>query len=161
MPPLQFELSILGDTQVQRTFLRWQERVLDARPLWNQMRKDLNLIERVQFLTEGSHGSGGWAPLKPATIAGKKARGEEPWILRATEALFKSLTEEGADGAVFEPEREFMVFGTSIPYATFHMTGTRNMPARKPVQLTEIERTELTKMVQRFIVSGEVKGLAE
>jgi hypothetical protein len=157
--PVEFTLEVLGEEQVNRTLLRFGENAAHGQKLWEQMYKDLLMVERVQFLTEGAHGSGGWAKLKATTVASKKRQGLEPWILRATEALFHSLTEEGGEGQIREITDTFLRFGTEVPYAIYHMTGTHRMPARKPVQLTTEERIELTKMVQRFIVTGEVESI--
>lgn len=157
--PIEFTLETLGDTQVQRTFLRFGERALESKELFQQAIKDLMLIERVQFLTEGQHGSGGWAALKPATIAAKRRKGQPEWILRATEALFKSLTEEGAPGNIHEAFSNFMRFGTSLKQGRFAQHGTSKMPARKVVELTSAERVEITRQVQRFIVTGEVQSI--
>jgi len=153
--PLRLSVEILGEEQLDRTFLRITDAANDMAPLFNQMVKELRLIETVQFLTEGAHGSGGWPELAESTIEAKKRMGQMPWIERATGALFESLT-SGGQGSIEEVSKEWLRYGTSIPYAMFQQTGTQNMPQRRLVQLTEEERRELAKMVQRYIMTGEV-----
>jgi phage gpG-like protein len=153
--PLEFTLEVLGETQIDRTFLRMRDNARTTEVLWKEMLKTLRLIEQVQFLTEGSHGSGGWPELAESTLKAKARKNQQPWIERATETLFNSLTGETSD-SLAETSSDWLRYGTSVPYATFQQTGTSRMPQRRLVQLTEIERKELTKMVQRFIMTGEV-----
>jgi phage gpG-like protein len=152
---LEFTLEVLGETQIDRTFLRMRDNARTTEKLWEEMLKVLRLIEQVQFLTEGQHGSGGWAPLAESTVKAKARKRQAPWIERATQTLFKSLTGED-EGSLAEISEDWLKYGTTVPYAMFQQTGTVNMPQRRLVQLTEVERKELTKMVQRFIMTGEI-----
>jgi phage gpG-like protein len=153
--PLEFTLEVLGETQIDRTFLRMADNARTTEKLWQEILKTLRLIEQVQFLTQGAHGSGGWPELAESTLKAKAKKGQQPWIERATEDLFNSLTQETSD-SIADVHQDWLKYGTSIPYAIFQQTGTSRMPQRRLVQLTEIERKELTKMVQRFIMTGEV-----
>jgi hypothetical protein len=167
MPPLknrgpathvQIEVEVFGDKQISRHLLRFGERAVRATPLWNSLYRDLQNIERVQFLTEGAHGSGGWAALAPSTIADKERRGLSPWILRASEILFNSLTGRGL-GQIKEIGPDFMRFGSDIPYGIYHQRGTVHMPMRKVIDITEPERVAIVKKIQMFLVRGVVVPL--
>jgi phage gpG-like protein len=153
--PLEFTLEVLGETQIDRTFLRMSNNARTTEKLWKEILKTLKLIEQVQFLTQGAHGSGGWPELAESTLKAKARKGQLPWIERATEDLYNSLTGETAD-SLAETSEDWLRYGTHIPYAIFQQTGTKNMPQRRLVQLTEVERVELTKMVQRYIMTGEI-----
>lgn len=153
--PLKFSLEVIGDVQVEREFIRFGERAMEAGELWNVLHGALMDMEFEQFASEGEHGSGGWAPLASSTVAAKQRQGYPVEILHRTLALFKSLTQPDSEGSLFENFGEYMRFGTTIEYAIYHQTGTRTLPMRKPVQLTAAERLELTKSVQRFIMTGE------
>ena len=153
--PFGFEIEVLGDVQVNRTFMRMNESAHNLQPLWHRLLHELRMIETVQFLTEGQHGSGGWPALKESTVKAKKRKGQMPWIERATEELFKSLTED-APGSIAEVTSDWLRYGTDVPYAKFQQTGTVHMPRRRLVQLTGEERVELTKLVQRYLVTGEI-----
>jgi len=152
-------IEVFGDKQISRELLRWGERAIRATPLWNSLYRDLVNIEKVQFLTQGQHGSGGWAELAPSTVRDKASRGYPPWILRATETLFKSLTVRGATGQIKEIGPDFMRFGSDIPYGIYHQHGTVHMPMRKVIDLTELERVAIVKKIQLFIVRGVVAPL--
>jgi phage gpG-like protein len=149
MVTVSFE--IFGDKQVERELLRIAK-APDMRRIAPRLREYLVSAERSQFDSEGRTGSGGWAPLKPKTVASKAARGLDPRILRATERLRKSLTNRTSADQAFEYDSDSMFFGTRVPYAGFHQTGTRRMPARKPVELSERNRRKVVKVVQAVIM---------
>jgi hypothetical protein len=168
MPPLKntgpathvvIDIEVFGDKQISRHLLRFGERAVRATPLWNSLYRDLQNIERIQFLTEGAHGSGSWAPLAPSTVADKEKRGLPPWILRASEVLFNSLTGRGALGQIREIGPDFMRFGSEIPYGIYHQHGTVHMPMRKVIDITELERVAIVKKIQMFLVRGVVVPL--
>ncbi|HEX4501096.1 MAG TPA: hypothetical protein VH187_08045 [Scandinavium sp.] len=168
MPPLknrgpathvQVEVEVFGDKQISRHLLRFGERAVRATPLWNSLYRDLQNIEKVQFLTEGGHGSGGWAELAPSTVADKEKRNMSPWILRASEILFNSLTGRNALGQIKEIGPDFMRFGSDIPYGVYHQRGTVHMPMRKVIDITGPERVAIVKKIQMFLVRGVVVPL--
>jgi phage gpG-like protein len=149
MVTVSFE--VFGDRQVERELLRIAK-APDMRLIAPRIREYFVSVERSQFDSEGRTGSGGWAPLKPRTVASKAARGLDPRILRATERLRKSLTNKTSSDQQFEYDSDSMSFGTRVPYARYHQTGTRRMPARKPVELSERNRRKVIKIVQAVIM---------
>ena len=157
--PVLVTIDVFGEVQIRRHLLRFGERALRATPLWNSLYNDLMNIEQVQFLSEGQHGSAGWLPLAEATVRDKQRKGLQPWILRATEVLYESLTRRNALGQIREITPTFMRFGSDIPYGILHQHGTVRMARRKVIDITEPERVGIVKKVQRFIVTGEVTPL--
>lgn len=92
--------------------------------------------ERSIFLEERSPGGNPWAPLAASTIARKGFSK----ILVETGRLFESLTTPGGTTDTHWETSEdpiVLVFGTKVEYAQFHQTGTRRMPARPAVGLTQ------------------------
>lgn len=147
--------EVFGEKQVERGLLRFSDAAADMRPAAEQMRTYLLSIERRQFDTEGRSGSGGWAPLKPATLRRKVAKGEDQRILRATEALRKSLTNRSNENNVWRSSFDSFTFGTSDPKARFHQSGTAKMPQRKVIELSENNRKRIVKIFQSHLI-GEV-----
>lgn len=156
---MRIVFEVAGDKQLDREILRVGDRAVDAAPAFAAI-ADLWISEtREQFNTQGRHGSGGWAPLSPATMMQKRgrfARGEIQHleILRATDRLRDSLVDRGSDDMVLDIQPGSLTYGTKVPYAGFHQTGTRRMPRRRPVELTERARVESVKIMQRFIIGG-------
>lgn len=153
---MRLELDVFGDVQVSREILRYGEHANDARPAFRQMTQMLEQAERRQFDTQGGFASGGWAPLKPETVRAKVRKHQDPRILRATGALEASLT-HGGSGARRHVGSQELIYGTDIEYARFHQHGTRRMPQRRPLETTKNMRVQLMKVLQRWIVRGEVK----
>lgn len=113
-----------------------------------QLRLSTALLSQVQqdFVVKSRGGVGRdgvrWAPLKPATLAARaRARGKaaagagKADVLRDTGRLLRSLT-PGVDGVARGPDQVVrtlpgaVVVGTNVPYAEYHQTGTRHLPAR-------------------------------
>ena len=88
-----------------------------------------NILESVmnQFETEGE---GSWEPLSPNTL--KKKKNPAAGMLVDTGAMKRSIFGEYSSTEV--------VISVGVPYAKYHMTGTKNMPQRdfSAINLQEI-----------------------
>ena len=155
---MRFDFEIDGDVQVSRKLLRFGQSAQDARPAFNSMIDQIISLTKRQFDTQGVSGSGGWDPLKPQTIAAKLRKNQDPRILRASGNLFESLTSLGAKGQRRIVEPGFMVFGSDLPYSGVHQKGSpgKNIPQRRPIELTRQNRKQLVKTLQRYIMTGQV-----
>ena len=149
-------LDIAGDVQLNRELLGVSGRAVDMRPAFVAILDLWRAETAEQFGTEGQHASGGWKPLRPATAAAKRRRGQRPEILRATDALMRSLVEPHDGNPIARVTPSELEYGTKVEYAKFHQLGTRRMPRRRPVALTEGARQRTVKIVQRFLVTGEL-----
>lgn len=149
---MELELEVFGDVQLKRSLLRTAGRFKDAAPAFEQIADILMEIEDDQFESSGRHGSGGWAKLAESTLEHKTGAG----ILIETGDLERSLTTRGAPDQVLEITSEFLLFGTSLPYAAFHQTGTSRMPRRRPIELTETDRRQIVKQLQSWLITGDL-----
>lgn len=154
---MEFKIDVHGDTQIKRELLTKGKRPGNAKKLWPSIFHLLESREKRQFSTQGKYASGGWAPLAPSTKARKAAMGLDPRILHATHALRDSLIGKTKD-SVRKSKRSSMEYGTSLPYGGIHQHGGAHIPQRRPVELTMATRKEITKRVQRFIMTGQVLG---
>ena len=152
---MRIVFEVAGDRQIDREILRWGERAGDATPAFQAIGELLIGETKVQFDTEGRHASGGWKPLKRATVASKQRRGLRLSVLQSTGSLMDSLTKRGDSNMILETSPTELTFGSRVPYGGFHQTGTRRMPARKPLELTEATRRTSVKILQRWIVEGQ------
>lgn len=153
---VRIEIEIFGEKQVARDLIRLGEHVDNPLPLWQELMRNISTIERQQFDSQGQF-SGGWAKLAESTIAAKAAAGLDPRILHATLLLEKSLTSPGlAPSAIREVTPEGFRFGTSVPYAKYHQTGTRRMPRRRVLEFTPGTRRDIVKRIQRFVITGQL-----
>lgn len=111
-----------------------------ATPMRELMEGEVAEVEaetRERFAGQIDSNGTAWPPLKPATI---KRKGHAR-ILVETGRLGVSLVEDGHPDAVIEiidePGQGGFSRGTGVEYAGFHQTGTKRMPARPPVGVTE------------------------
>jgi hypothetical protein len=148
---LRFEFESYGDKLVSRELLDLGDRALDARPAFRLIAEDFRHFEEARFDTRGY---GTWRPLSPSTIREKARKGLDPRILHATGALRRSLTRRDAPDSYVRVFPNFMLFGSSVPYAHYLQTGTRKMPARKPLGFTEAQKVTTLKRLQRWIVES-------
>lgn len=151
---MRFTFSIEGETQIDRTLLRWAEGVEDATDLWDALADRFASIQKRQFRSEGDYGSGGWQALSPAYAAWKARAYPGKTILRRTDALYNSLTRRPFGVEVIEPSR--MAVGSGIDYGRLHQAGGGSLPQRRVVELPESERRHWVNLIQRFIVTGQV-----
>ena len=72
-------------------------------------------------------------------------------LLVRTGALRDSLTTPGAAGSVEELDGGSLTLGTRLPYAMFHQLGTRRMPARPLIVLSDERASKWTEIVRNAI----------
>lgn len=117
----EFRVSLDSDA-LDRTLRNFQASLADSSPALTAVADDLREMIAAQFATEGAAGGTPWAPLADSTL--RKSRNARAGILDVTGALLGSLTDAGAPGNVQEVDGQQLIFGSSLPYATFHQTGT-------------------------------------
>lgn len=153
---MRLTFQVFGEEQINRELVRFRGRIVNAEPAFASIVDDLKDTIDEQFESEGRSGSGGWAPIKPATIARKAALGRDTRILHETLRLRESLTDAANSDQIREIDHLGFTFGTTVPYAIFHQRGTEHMPARPPIDISEGDRQQFVKILQRYIVTGEL-----
>jgi hypothetical protein len=152
------DFEVFGHKQVVRELTRRSEFAGNAAPAWIKIIGEMKDDIREQFDTEGESMSGGWAPLQPVTIERKAAAGLRTEIMRATDALMGSLTEDMHPLQFRSIEPHGFEFRSEVGYGAFHMgpaeDGSR--PARKPVDFTEAQRRKYVKILQAYLMGGEI-----
>ena len=151
---MRFTFRVEGETQIDRTLLRWADNLDDATPLWDRLADRFAVAEGRQFASEGGYGSGGWTPLSPVYAAWKARSYPGKRILQRTGALFDSLTRRPFGIEVLTAKA--MTVGSGIDYGKYHQAGGGSLPQRRPVELPESERRVWVRYIQNFIRSGEV-----
>lgn len=120
---------------------RMDQRAKNFRPVFGWARRELQRANRENFTSNGLP-TGGWDP---------RTRDYAWPLLRKSGKLFRSLS--SLRGAPNEISPTFAIFGTSIEYAKFHQTGTRDMPKRQIVFSPPGFAKELGREAARHIVS--------
>jgi len=164
MPPLtrgdlvNLTFTVNGEKQLDRALGLYASAVKDMRPVWPDIRDDFTDGQEEQFSSQGQSGSGGWVSLSSDYGAWKALNFPGMPILQRTGRLKSSLTERSHADFRYEAGRMGLTMGTKVPYAGYHQTGTRKMPRRPPIELTEAQRRGWVKMIHAYIVeSGQAQ----
>lgn len=151
---ITFELTVAGEVQLHRAIKRFADGVEDLRPVWPEMISAFQAIEREQFQTEGGAGeTGEWAPLSPRYAEWKARHYGGKGILVRTGSLLASLT--GGPGSLIEQSKDSLRIGSTVKYGLYHQFGTRKMPQRKVIDLSDRNARNLMKVLQGYLVHLE------
>jgi phage gpG-like protein len=151
---VRFTFTVEGETQIDRTLLRWADNLDNPIPLWDQLADRFATAEARQFSSEGAYGSGGWTPLSPVYAAWKANAYPGKRILERTGELVRSLTRRPFGVEVLT--KRAMTVGSGIDYGRYHQRGGGTLPQRRPVELPESERRVWVRYIQNFIRTGHV-----
>lgn len=138
---------IEGDEEFNRALSVLYDSLRDFRRVWPQVADRFYWIERRQFDSEGAR-SNRWDELAPSTLAGKAIKYPGQPILRASGALFQSLTNAFDPHSVFRMTEDSLTLGTTLEYAAYHQEGTERMPARPPIDLLDDDYKEFQTIAQ-------------
>lgn len=127
------------------------KRSRDVRDASYKIRTIFRKAEEARF---ASSGRGTWRALKTATRERKARAGLDPRTLRASNALYRSLTAPRARDQVDERRPDSLRFGTSVPYAGFHDAG-RGVPKRQLIDLSPSERDDVERALEEYITRGD------
>lgn len=120
--------------QVLGNLAHVEQGLVSLRSLWERFGEEFYTQETSLFNSQP------WAPLSPAYAERKRQTvGDKP-ILRATDALYKSLTQQGATGNIHRVNDLDAEFGSDDFKAILHFTGTSKMPARDPLAEPDVDR---------------------
>lgn len=148
---IQITFDMGGVEVVKQQFATYGADVSDLTPAWTEIADDVQAQFALNMASEGAVFGHGWAPLQPNTIAERvrKGYGAGP-ILWRTGELGQSLSGDGGM-AIKEVTPTSMTVGTSVPYATYHQTGTKKMPQRKIIGLSFAARSQVVRVLADYI----------
>lgn len=147
---LKMQLEVAGEMQLSRALDVACGDLLDFSPVFKKIGKKFQEYETKMFDSEGSTSGKKWKALSPIYAAQKAKDYPGTKILERTGALKRSLT--GKD-AIIQADKIMGVYGTIMPYALYHQKGSGHLPMRKPVLLSEPEKTAWLKELQKFVQS--------
>lgn len=150
---MRFTFEVAGKKEMDRAFNRVTEHISDLRPLWPEVTRTVFNIEEEQFKSQGAKGrSGKWEKLSRNYAKQKERDYPGKPILQRTGRLEAALTSKTGDTVLIEEKQEYG-FGTSLFYAAFHQAGTNKMPSRPPINFSEDNRRDITKAMQKGLLS--------
>ncbi|MBI1941032.1 MAG: phage virion morphogenesis protein [Acidobacteria bacterium] len=172
---IEFTYSI-NSQPVEKALANFQASLANQSPALKQIADDFREMIARQFASEGRAEGTPWAPRHHPSVPSSLRRGIPirsggvvktrpgqaqglPLLVR-TGALLRSLTAPGAAGHVERFEDHSLAIGTSLPYALFHQTGTRRMPAR-PIIVLSGARSERWVEIVRDGIEEKARLLGE
>lgn len=152
----------MGERQIDRRMLRLIYGATDAAPVFEVIYEFLLKVEERQFASEGAQSGHPWAPLAASTLEAKARAGLQPEILRATDALMNSLTQQDGSGQLKVIGPSSLHFGSLLPYGAMHQNPgpAANYPQRRSIDLTEDNKRRIMKSIQLFLLRGKAPGIA-
>lgn len=147
---IEFTYTI-NSKPVEKALGNFQASLADQSPALRRVADDFREMIARQFSSEGRAEGTPWAPLAPSTLRRRRPGSTGAPILQSSGALLRSLTAPGAPGHVEQLEDQSLAIGSSLPYALFHQTGTRRIPARPMIVLSGARSERWVEMVRRNI----------
>jgi len=148
---VEFKINVLGEAQLARALQGRIRACSDLSPAFGRIADDFFETQGRQFDAEGGfEGNPAWTPLNRAYAERKARTHPGAKILTRTGRLRSALT--GGPGSIREIQPLRMTMGGSIlvgrwDLGSLHQTGTKKMPARKPINLTMRQRHRWMRMI--------------
>lgn len=124
--------------------------------------RSLHAAFQAQFMSQGTYGGPPWAQLAESTI--RRRPGASYMILVDTGRMREALTEPGGGEVTIGGSGDSLTLDVGdVEYASYHQTGTPNMPARELIterMLDQLGDEVADQIGDRLIGEGE-GGLLE
>ncbi len=113
---------------------------------WSEVKKTVQQFERKQFMTSGQ---GAWAPVKAATLRGRKINTANQPLIDSGE-LMQSLTETGTAHSILEETNDSLTIGTDRVDAKRHQFGSadKKEPARPFLYISDDEEADILRLFE-------------
>lgn len=147
------QIETIGTERVVRGFNRFGDQMRDLREPFQEISEDFFKAEEKNFRAKGTPQL--FRPLSPKYAAWKKKHFPGKPIMRLTDRLINSLTgknQADAQDTIRLIGKKAAEFGTAVPYAHRHQAGTKGMPKRKIVQLTEKIKRRWMYIMHQWVV---------
>jgi hypothetical protein len=149
--PSPLSITTHGDDQAAKTIADTGKRANNVKPGASKIRTAYREAEVEIF--QGNGGAVAWEKLKDSTRTAKRRRGQDHGTLRASNALYKSLTAPRAAYQVDDRQPHELRFGSTVPYADFHESGRGQ--AKRPTQaFTASQQRRINDAIADFIATG-------
>lgn len=150
-------IDTIGAEKFERGFNRYVTEIQDFSEVYEELYMDFTSLEMQQFDTEGSRAGAKWQALSPNYARWKRRHHPGRPLLVLSGQMKEALTQAGARGAekTIRGREKYARFGIKPDYdvsriAGYHQFGTRRMPKRQVVDLTEQDKNRWAKSIQSW-----------
>ena len=146
-------IEVIGQERVLAGFAQVAEGMTRLAPLFERYGEEF-YAQETRLFAEAP-----WTPLSEAYKTRKSVAFPDKPILRATDRLFKSLTEEKAEGNIHRVSDRGAEFGSSVFYGIIHHEGIAPQPERRLLAELQMEKYD-TIAAEYMMEIAEAAGFA-
>jgi phage gpG-like protein len=172
----QFRLVTYGVREIADDLEALGHRAINTRPIMEEIYLTILDIEEEIFDTQGIRLGGlKWPAITLQWRFAKAKRGADPRILHASGRLRDSVTKYRHPDQHVRIERDKIVFGSKLPYAKIHQTGSDQffdeggrvegglaisggLPQRKYIGFSQQDKANFTRGIERHIMKA-IRGI--
>ena len=149
---VKIRFEVANEVQFSRAFEFAQEKQADFTHPFELMSDDFYKSMSEVFSSEGAYEERKhWQELSPAYAAWKMRHYPGKKILERTGRLKRSLTVKGGEDSVSNITPSELAIGTRVPYAILHQMGTKRLPQRKIIELTEKQKLRWVRIAHKYM----------
>ena len=148
----QTTLEVRGAAKAAADLAELGERGSDIRRVSEKIRAIYRQSNARRF---GSSGLGSWPALADSTVERKQAGGYPAQTLVRSGDLERALTASRASDQIDRRDPTEFHFGTTLPYAGYHDTGSGGEKKRELVELTASEREQVSNLISAYVARAE------
>ncbi len=150
---MSIRIEIVGAERVLAGFAHVAEGMTRLAPLFERYGEEFYREEVSLFAAAP------WTPLSEGYQERKSVAFPDKPILRATDRLFKSLTEQDAEGNIHRVSDQGAEFGSSVFYGIIHHEGIAPQPERR--LLAELQMEKYDSLAAEYMMEiAEAAGFA-
>jgi hypothetical protein len=156
MTPIATHIEVYGDKLVEENLISVGERAVSMEPLWAEIVKRLETIEKEQFETSGGRSGHRWPELEQSTLWRKFRQGQNLAILRASDEMYQSLVGD-TESSVRFMSADSLEFGSTTEQFGIQQDWRpgNTFPERLSIDLTVSDEVMFSRMMLAYIV-GEI-----
>lgn len=145
---MPFDVHVTGDEEYRRKLAQLELFISDLRTFWPMLVPVVGGWMRDQFESEGAWGGAEWAPLSPS-YALEKARSHPGRTILIRDGTLRRAASEMRR----EVTPRTLTMWVDDPVASFHQSGTDDMPARPliPDPLPSSARAEVEMAAHEYV----------
>lgn len=152
MPLVKFRFEVAGEVQFSRALETIGTAPKDLSEPFEFMANEFYDTMSSVFAAEGAFEERTrWQDLSPAYGKWKTRYFPGRKILERSGRMRRSLTVRGDSDSILNIGREELQIGTKVPYAMKHQTGTRWLPMRKIVELTQAQKLRWVHILHSWL----------
>ncbi len=149
--PIVFTVTLPGQEPLTIALQRFATDITDFSGYWSQyFLPAWYRFEQIHYETQGASTGAQWAPLSVAYEKWKQKHwpGLPTGVLSG--ATRESLTFPGDQNAVVEIHPDALMVGSRVPWAMYQQKGTKKMPARPPMRVSQNFMLTIAKLLQEY-----------